>query len=92
MSYLMAGAAVFKMGDVMVATARMIPEQAPADMPAHWMTYFLVEDVEQAAAKSDELGGTTLIPKMVIPNMGEFVTLQDPTGGVFSAWKDYNNS
>ena len=56
-----------------------------ADMPfpPHWAPYFAVEDTDASVARSDELGGTTVMPPHDIPGIGRFAMLRDPQGAVF---------
>lgn len=57
-------------------------EESSGDMPAHWLPYFLVDDVEATAARAVELGGSVITE----PN-GEgmrFAVLSDPQGAVFA--------
>ena len=61
-----------------------VPQAAGA--PAHWMGYIEVADCRQAEARCMELGGTVIQPTNDIPGHGSLAVLQDPTGGVFSAW------
>ncbi len=84
----MGEATVFKMGEAMLGTVRALPAEAPAEMPSHWMTYIAVDDIDDTVKKATDLGGNTMMGKTVIPNMGEFAVLTDPTGAVYSAWKN----
>jgi predicted enzyme related to lactoylglutathione lyase len=62
------------------------PEMGP--IPAHWMPYFQVADVDAAFAKATSLGAQPLMPPTDIPNdIGRFATLHDPQGAVFSIYK-----
>ncbi|WP_394202599.1 VOC family protein [Shewanella waksmanii] len=54
------------------------------DLPAHWMSYFMVENCDASAAKAAELGGKVCVPPTDIANVGRFAVLNDPQGGVFS--------
>jgi predicted enzyme related to lactoylglutathione lyase len=45
-----------------------------------WMIYVAVEDVDAAAAKVPELGGTVQVPPMDIPEVGRFAIVVDPSG------------
>jgi predicted enzyme related to lactoylglutathione lyase len=58
-------------------------EEWPAEMPAHWMVYFAVEDVEDAASRASELGGTVMVPPTDTP-VGPFSVIRDPHGAGFS--------
>jgi predicted enzyme related to lactoylglutathione lyase len=58
----------------------------PAEVPPHWVVYFVVEDCEAMVAKANGLGATTLMEPMDIP-FGRFAILQDPTGANFAIIK-----
>ena len=49
--------------------------------------YFSVDDVKAGAAKVQELGGEAGEP-MPVPQMGWFVTCQDPHGNDFGLWQN----
>jgi predicted enzyme related to lactoylglutathione lyase len=51
--------------------------------PAHWMTYFAVDDTDAAVAKAGELGGSVRVPATDSPH-GRFAVLTDPQGGAFT--------
>jgi predicted enzyme related to lactoylglutathione lyase len=56
------------------------------NIPAHWMLFFLSDDVDGVAAKSKELGGAEYFPPT---SMGgaRFAALADPQGAAFSIIK-----
>ena len=62
--------------------AKMSPEA-----PSAWMPYVSVDDVDAAASKVSELGGTILAEKQEVPNMGWFVIIADPTGATIGLWQ-----
>jgi hypothetical protein len=47
----------FKLGGESIAGMMKMPPTAPADLPSHWLVYFAVSDVDETAAKAQELGG-----------------------------------
>jgi uncharacterized protein len=53
-----------------------------AGAPPHWLVYFGADDVDAAAERIAELGGTVLVPKTPVPG-GEILVAQDPQGAVF---------
>ncbi len=55
----------------------------PPDLPAHWMTYFAVEDTDATAALAEELGGSVPVPPTDIPP-GRMAVLNDPSGAYFT--------
>lgn len=58
--------------------------EAGQTVPSHWGSYITVKDVDAAAAKVNQLGGTLLVPPTDIPKVGRFCLLQDPQGAVIS--------
>lgn len=57
------------------------------DVPPNWLTYFAVADVDAAAAKAKDLGGSAIVPPTDIPGTGRFAVLQDPQGAVFAVYR-----
>lgn len=76
----------WKLGDQTVAGMMAMPDMVPAEVPAHWLVYFGVEDTDTSVAKATELGATTLVPPTDIPP-GRFAVLSDPDGAVFAVIK-----
>jgi predicted enzyme related to lactoylglutathione lyase len=66
--------------------AGLIPmdEEWPDSIPANWMAYFMVEDVEAMAAKAQELGGKLMMPPTAAADIGHFAIIHDPQGAVFT--------
>lgn len=58
----------------------------PEGAPSSWIGHVAVEDADAAAQKAKDLGGTILHGPMDIPEVGRFATIQDPHGGVVSAF------
>ncbi len=54
------------------------------EVPAHWMSWVAVNDVEASAEKVTELGGSLCVPPTDIPNTGRFCVITDPTGATIS--------
>lgn len=49
-------------------------------VPAHWMAYVQVDDVDAAAAKVEGAGGTLLQPPFDVPTVGRIAIISDPSG------------
>ncbi|MBI1382822.1 MAG: hypothetical protein GC161_17250 [Planctomycetaceae bacterium] len=60
--------------------------EEPGIPRAHWMPYLAVEDVDRAAKRVAELGGTVCVPPTDIPRTGRFAVVGEPTGGTFSLY------
>ena len=74
---------VVRVGDEDVAGIMPIPPDSQG-MPPAWGMYITVDDVNTAAKKALELGGTILIEPRDIPEVGRFCVVQDPQGAWFS--------
>jgi uncharacterized protein len=57
----------------------------PAEAPAHWATYFAVDDCDATLARAGELGGEAVAQPMDIP-AGRFAVVRDPQGAVFGVF------
>lgn len=53
-----------------------------ADIPAQWLVYITVADVEASAARCRELGGAVLVGPKGLGGMGRFCVIRDPAGAV----------
>jgi predicted enzyme related to lactoylglutathione lyase len=58
-------------------------DNRPADLPAHWMVYFHVDDADDAAARLEALGGSVSVPPFDASS-GRIAVVDDPQGGTFS--------
>ncbi len=58
-------------------------ERWPAEVPAHWMVYFGVADVDETIGRLASLGGTVSVPAFDIP-AGRMAVVGDPQGGTCS--------
>jgi predicted enzyme related to lactoylglutathione lyase len=56
-------------------------------MPAQWLPYVVVEDVEATVAKAVKLGGKVCKAGFDIPEVGRIAVLSDPEGAVFGLIK-----
>ena len=70
------------LGGRLVAGMLPMGEAFPSGLPAHWIPYFGVPDVDAAAAMAKGLGGQALTEPMAVPK-GRFVALSDPQGAAF---------
>ena len=83
-SPLAAGYTVLHVGETPVAGLMMLPpEVAQAGARPHWQGYIGVADVDAAAAKLAEAGGTVHHAPGDIPHVGRFAAVADPQGAHF---------
>ena len=59
----------------------------PEDMPAHWMPYVAVEDLDATYARVETCGGHVCVPPTVIPDVGRFAVIDDGGGAFFSIFQ-----
>jgi uncharacterized protein len=74
---------VVKVGGNRVAGMADIKGRVSDGIPAHWMTYFSVEDSEAAVEKVKAGGGKVYVEPVDIP-LGRFAMVADPWGAGFS--------
>jgi uncharacterized protein len=53
-----------------------------AGLPAQWLVYITVEDVDRSAARCIELGGKVLAGPKGTGDKGRYCVIQDPAGAV----------
>ena len=58
----------------------MYPRQKPEDKPLNFIS---VESADEYIDKAKKLGGKILSPKMEIPNIGWWASIEDPEGNTF---------
>jgi predicted enzyme related to lactoylglutathione lyase len=73
----------WKLNDRSIGGMMTRPPQMPAEVPPHWGVYFTVADTDQAVARINESGGSTLAGPMDI-EPGRFAAVMDPTGAPFN--------
>lgn len=56
----------------------------------HWVASFGVDDADEAARKTRELGGDVLLDPVDVPGMGRAAVLRDPQGAVFGVFASAN--
>ena len=60
---------------------------ANADLPAQWLMYIVVEDIETGRERCEELGGKLLTPVKNMGGQGRYCVFQDPAGAVAALWQ-----
>lgn len=59
----------------------------PPGVPAHWLPYFWVDDVDASAAKAKQLGANVCLPPTSLEDVGRLAVIADPQGAVFAIFK-----
>ena len=53
-----------------------------ADLPAQWIIYILVEDLEASVAACREKGGAIIVGPVSMGEMGRYCVIRDPAGAI----------
>lgn len=64
-----------------------IPTDQQNQIPPHWMSYILVEDIQSTLKKAKELGAEVKMPITQVGEMGSFIIVVDPTGAHIAFWE-----
>lgn len=62
-------------------------DKFPHEVPAHWLPYFAVADVDITAAEATEGGGTVLMEPTSVPDGPRIAVLRDPQGAMFGVYR-----
>jgi predicted enzyme related to lactoylglutathione lyase len=73
---------MFKVGERSNGGAYDMSGMLPDEVPAHWLTWFVVEDCEATVTAAAELGGTVIRPAEA-SGMGVSAVVSDPFGATF---------
>lgn len=57
------------------------------NFPPHWGMYVLVDNLENAVAQIERLGGSSMSPVIDVPGVGRMRTMRDPQKAVFSVYQ-----
>jgi predicted enzyme related to lactoylglutathione lyase len=74
---------VFKAGDTAVASVM----KAPEGVPAHWLSYVVVEDLAASRARVIELGGTVVVDSIDVPTVGTIAVISDNVGAMIGLFQ-----
>jgi predicted enzyme related to lactoylglutathione lyase len=61
----------------------LVERGVPEQVPAHWQTYFAVEDCDATVAAAQEAGANLMMGPMDVP-VGRFAIITDPQGANFA--------
>ena len=74
------------------ALYKMDSQMTSQGIPAHWLSYVSVKNVDESTKKARELGGTVLKEPLDVFDVGRMSVIQDPTGAVFALWQANKHS
>ncbi|MFD5714612.1 VOC family protein [Streptomyces pharetrae] len=62
-------------------------DKFPHEVPPHWLPYFAVEDVDDAAATASAAHGSVLMAPTSVPEGRRIAVLRDPQGAMFGVYR-----
>jgi predicted enzyme related to lactoylglutathione lyase len=62
-------------------------DKFPHEVPAHWLPYFAVADVDDTAARATRAGGTVLMEPTSVPDGPRIAVLRDPQNAMFGVYR-----
>jgi uncharacterized protein len=75
---------LFKKGGDMVGGMMKCPKPG---LPAHWIPYVFVDDVDATVKKASKLHGKVVVPPYDVPTVGRIAVLVDPQGAALGIIK-----
>jgi len=66
---------------------RQIGDELPPGVPAHWLVYFAVDDVDASSEKATAAGAQVMAPKISAGDFGSFAVFTDPAGAAFALFE-----
>ena len=78
---------MIKHGDTEMAGMWQIPKDQAHDIPPHWMSYILVENLDNSLKAVQENGATIKVPGTPVSDFGRFAIIIDPTGAHIALWE-----
>lgn len=76
-----------KRGDKEFAGIWEIPHDQQKDIPPHWISYILVDNLEQSLEKVKNLGAFVKVPPTKVGEFGHFAVITDPAGAHVALWE-----
>lgn len=61
--------------------------QAPPGVPAHWLTYVVVEKLKDANERCKRLGGKVMVEEIPVPKFGALSVVQDELGAMIGLFE-----
>lgn len=83
---------IIKKGDKEFGGIWAIPEAQQNQIPPHWLTYILVENIEKSLEIASQNGATILKPVQTAGEMGLFAIIKDPAGAHLALWQPLKNN
>lgn len=74
-------------GDKEIAGMWQIPHDKSDEIPPHWMSYILVENLSKSLEAVQKNGATVKVPPTKAGEFGKFAIIIDPVGAHVALWE-----
>lgn len=71
----------FSKGETMAAGLYTMPPELEG-VPSHWLSYFMIENIDKSLETATAEGAEIMMPKMFVPEVGHIAVIKDPQGAV----------
>lgn len=78
---------MIKKGNHEFAGMWAIPSAQQNQIPPHWLSYILVENIDQSLQLAIKNGATVIKPVQKVEDKGSFAVIKDPTGAHVALWQ-----
>ena len=78
---------MFNKGEKSIGGLLQIPSQESGKIPPHWMSYIMVNNLDEMVKKAEVLGAEVKMPITAVEGIGRFAVLADPTGAHIALWQ-----
>lgn len=78
---------IIQLNDKDIGGIWQISKNQQDHIPPHWMTYVLVNNVEETLTKAKQHGAQEIKGVTHVGNMGRFAIITDPTGAHLAFWE-----
>lgn len=76
-----------RMNNKEIAGIWAIPADQTQEIPPHWMSYILVDNVEKTLEKARQQGATIVKGSTQVGDFGRLAIMTDPTGASIALWQ-----
>lgn len=80
---------LIKLGEKDVGGIWAIPQEQKKDIPPHWMSYILVENIETSLEKAKKHGASVIKSATPVGDVGRLAIFTDPTGAHIALWETF---
>lgn len=78
---------MIKKSDKEFAGIWSVPKEQEKSIPSHWMSYILVENLDESLEQAIKAGASVIKPASNAGDFGRFAIIKDPVGAHLALWQ-----